>query len=43
LTVCYRPYQHGPEGFYRRLGFRPTGEYHEDEVVAERILSRDRA
>ena len=39
LTVCYRPYQHGPEGFYRRLGFRPTGEYHEDEVVAERILS----
>ena len=43
LTVCYHPYQHGPEGFYRRLGFRPTGEYHEDEVVAERILPRDQA
>jgi diamine N-acetyltransferase len=42
LTVCYHPYQHGPEGFYRRLGFRPTGEYHEDEVVAERILSQAR-
>lgn len=39
LTVCYHPYEHGPEGFYRRLGFHPTGEYHEDEVVAERILS----
>ena len=43
LTVCYHPYQHGPEGFYRRLGFRPTGEYHQDEVMAERILSPDRA
>jgi diamine N-acetyltransferase len=39
LTVCYHPYQHGPEGFYRRLGFHPTGEYNEDEVVAERIFS----
>ena len=39
LTVCYHPYQHGPEGFYRRLGFLPTGEYNEDEVVAERIFS----
>ena len=32
-------YQHGPEGFYRRLGFLSTGEYNEDEVVAERIFS----
>jgi diamine N-acetyltransferase len=39
LTVCYHPYEHGPEGFYRRLGFLPTGEYNEDEVVAERIFS----
>jgi diamine N-acetyltransferase len=39
LTVCYHPYQHGPEGFYCRLGFLPTGEYNEDEVVAERIFS----
>ena len=42
LTVCYHSYEHGPEGFYRRLGFRPTGEYNQDEVVAERILSRAR-
>ncbi len=39
LTVSYHPYQHGPEGFYRRLGFQPTGEYNQGEVVAERILS----
>jgi diamine N-acetyltransferase len=43
LTVCYHPYQHGPEGFYRRLGFHPTGQYNEGEVVAERILSVDAA
>ena len=41
LTVCYHPYEHGPEGFYQRLGFRRTGEYYEDEVIAERILSPD--
>jgi diamine N-acetyltransferase len=40
LTVCFHPYQHGPEGFYQRLGFHPTGEYNEDEVVAERILTQ---
>ena len=39
LTVSYHPYQLGPEGFYRRLGFDPTGEYNDDEVVAERIFS----
>jgi len=39
LTVSYHPYQHGPEGFYRRLGFDPTGEHNDDEVVAERIFS----
>jgi diamine N-acetyltransferase len=41
LTVCYQPYEHGPEGFYQRLGFRRTGEYHEGEVVAERLLTPD--
>jgi diamine N-acetyltransferase len=39
LTVSYHPYKHGPEVFYQRLGFQPTGQYNEDEVVAERILS----
>ena len=43
LTVCYHPYQHGPEGFYHRLGFHPTGEYNDDEAVAERIFSRGAA
>lgn len=38
LTVCYHPGPHGPEGFYQRLGFHPTGEYNEGEAVAERIL-----
>lgn len=36
LVVSY--HQHGPEGFYRRLGFRVTGEHIFDEIVAERIL-----
>jgi hypothetical protein len=31
--------EHGPEDFYKRLGFRPTGEYNEGETMAERILS----
>jgi diamine N-acetyltransferase len=39
LTVSYHPHQHGPEGFYRRLGFQPTGAYSQHEVVAERVLS----
>ena len=43
LTVCYHPYQHGPEGFYRRLGFHPAGEHNEGEVIAERILFLDAA
>ncbi|MFI6649872.1 GNAT family N-acetyltransferase [Streptomyces sp. NPDC050529] len=34
-TVTYVPGAHGPEEFYRRLGFRPTGELSGDEVVAE--------
>jgi diamine N-acetyltransferase len=39
LSVSYYPYQHGPEGFYQRLGFQPTGAHIQDEVVAERLLS----
>jgi diamine N-acetyltransferase len=39
LTVSYHQDQNGPEGFYERLGFHPTGEYIQDEAVAERILT----
>ncbi|HEX5190964.1 MAG TPA: GNAT family N-acetyltransferase [Streptosporangiaceae bacterium] len=39
LTVSYHGGENGPEGFYQRLGFRPTGEHIQDEVVAERILA----
>jgi diamine N-acetyltransferase len=38
LTVSYHAGPHGPAEFYRRLGFHPTGEYNEDETVAERLL-----
>jgi len=38
LTVSYHAGPHGPEEFYRRLGFHPTGEYNEGETVAERLL-----
>jgi diamine N-acetyltransferase len=38
LTVSYHRQENGPEGFYERLGFRPTGAYNQGEVVAERIL-----
>lgn len=42
LTVSYRLHENGPEGFYERLGFRPTGEHnHAGEVIAERILTAD--
>jgi diamine N-acetyltransferase len=41
LTVSYHLQENGPEGFYERLGFRPTGEHHQGEVVAERILATD--
>ena len=39
LTVGYHAGRHGPEDFYRRLGFHPTGEYNEGETIAERTLS----
>ena len=38
LTVSYHEGQDGPEEFYRRLGFRPTGTYNVGEAVAERVL-----
>ena len=41
LTVSYHLQENGPEGFYERLGFRPTGEHNQGEVVAERILTAD--
>ena len=42
LTVSYHAGPHGPEEFYRRLGFHPTGEYNEGETVAERLLPASR-
>jgi diamine N-acetyltransferase len=41
LTVSYHLHEEGPEGFYERLGFRPTGERNQGEVVAERIFTAD--
>src|SRR5215472_1920132 len=38
LTVSYHAGPGGPEVFYERLGFRPTGELIADETVAERLL-----
>ncbi len=34
LGVSYVPGEGSPEGFYRRLGFQPTGEVDEGEIVA---------
>jgi diamine N-acetyltransferase len=34
LYTSWVPGQHGPEGFYLRLGFVPTGELDDDEIVA---------
>ena len=33
LLTSYVPIEGGPEGFYRKLGFEPTGEVEGDEVV----------
>lgn len=35
LTVLWVRHEHGPEQFYRRLGFRPTGEELFGQVVGE--------
>ncbi|MFG3056799.1 GNAT family N-acetyltransferase [Kitasatospora sp. NPDC048239] len=39
VTVTFVPGDHGPAGFYERLGFRLTGELSGDQVVAERELT----
>jgi diamine N-acetyltransferase len=38
VTVLWVPHAHGPEQFYLRLGFTPTGETFHGQVVAERYL-----
>jgi diamine N-acetyltransferase len=38
LKTSYVPGEGGPEGFYRKLGFAPTGELDEGEVVARLAL-----
>jgi diamine N-acetyltransferase len=43
LTVSYHPASHGPEGFFLRVGFMPTMDVIQDEVVAERILTDEAA
>ncbi|MGW2386273.1 GNAT family N-acetyltransferase [Streptomyces sp. NPDC001658] len=39
--VTWHPGRHGPEDFYLRLGFRPTGETVEGETVGVLDLSAD--
>ncbi|MET8049510.1 GNAT family N-acetyltransferase [Streptosporangium sp. NPDC005286] len=41
-TVTWAPGEHGPERFYLRLGFRPTGEKSGDQVVGELALTGHR-
>ena len=38
LTLSWVPGEGSPEGFYRRLGFEPTGEIDDGEVVARLAL-----
>jgi diamine N-acetyltransferase len=38
-TVMWVPGEDGPEGFYLKLGFRPTGEEFHGQVVGEVFLS----
>ncbi len=38
-TVTWVPGEHGPQEFYLKLGFRPTGEVLHGEIVAEIHLS----
>jgi diamine N-acetyltransferase len=39
MTTTWHPGDGGPEGFYLRLGFRPTGEMSGDERVGELALN----
>jgi diamine N-acetyltransferase len=38
LLASYVPIEGGPEGFYRKQGFEPTGEIHGGEVVIRLLL-----
>jgi len=38
ILVSYRPGDEGPQGFYEKLGFTPTGDMEGDEVVMRRDL-----
>jgi len=39
ITVLWVRHEHGPEEFYLRLGFRPTGEELFGQVVGELVLA----
>jgi diamine N-acetyltransferase len=43
LALSYVPEEGGPEQLYLSLGFRPTGEVDEDEVVMELALNASAA
>ena len=38
LSTSYVPIEGGPEGFYRRMGFEPTGEVDDGEIVVRLML-----
>ena len=38
ILVSYRPGDAGPQGFYEKLGFTPTGEIEDGEIVMRRDL-----
>ena len=39
LGASYVPADGGPEGFYKKLGFEPTGEVEHGEIVVRLPLS----
>jgi len=39
LKASYVPMEGGPEGFYRKLGFEPTGETEGEEIVVRLALT----
>ncbi|MFE1360511.1 GNAT family N-acetyltransferase [Streptomyces harbinensis] len=39
ITVLWVPHANGPEQFYLRVGFRPTGETLHGQVLGERLLT----
>ncbi|MEO6087446.1 MAG: GNAT family N-acetyltransferase [Umezawaea sp.] len=38
-TVLWVPGKHGPQDFYLKLGFRPTGDVMDDQIVGEILLA----